>query len=301
MHVPWFVIVLAAAGLLYFAGLSSWYARSCKRQRGKLESAHGELQATRNELAESARLASLGTLIAGVTHEISTPLGAIRSNRDTLHRVVDKLHDVLADGRVSEAETIEVERLTKAIAGIVEVDEMAVARISEQVRTLRTFGSGGGGEMETLDVNQALEDAVVLLRHELKNRIDVKRELGHIPAIACYPGQINQVLLNLLLNACQAIEGPGTITVRTSGGEDDVRIEIEDTGVGIATDKLERVFEPGFTTKAAGRGMGLGLPISRHIIDQHGGRIEVRSREGEGSTFVVTLPVRQHAPQPTPA
>jgi two-component system NtrC family sensor kinase len=286
-----FLVVLGVV-LVALTAMTVWYARGWRRARIELESARQQSDEAKKELVGASRLVSLGTLLAGVTHEISTPLGAIRSNRDMLRRVVDKLEAVLADGRVTDDEIPTVAKLAGAISGIVEVDELALERITGQVRTLRTFGCGEAEEPESYDVNRALADAITLLRHRIKNRIAVETDLDAIPEIECYPARINQVLLNLLLNACQAIEGEGTIRLRTRESDGEVSIEIEDTGVGIPPEMIERLFKPGFTTKSEGLGMGLGLPISRQIVESHGGRIEVRSQPGEGSTFTVALPVK---------
>ncbi len=286
------LLIVLAVVLAALAGMTLWYARAARRGRSELEEAQERIRAAEEELIGAARLVSLGSLVAGVTHEISTPLGAIHSNRDMLRRVVDKLETVLADGRVTDEEIPQVAKLAGAISGIVEVDELALERITGQVRTLRAFGCGETEEPQSYDVNQALADAVTLLRHEIKNRIAIERDLGDIPRIECHPAQINQVLLNIILNACQAIEGEGTIRLRSheSGGE--VTVEIADSGAGIPEERLERIFKPGFTTKTGGAGMGLGLPISLHIVEKHGGRIDVRSQLGEGTTFEVVLPVQ---------
>jgi two-component system NtrC family sensor kinase len=286
------LLIVLAAVLVGLAGMTRWYARAYRRGRSELEGARERVRGAEEELVGAARLVSLGTLVAGVTHEISTPLGAIRSNRDMLRRVVDKLEAVLADGRVTEDEIPQVAKLAGAISGIVEVDELALERITGQVRTLRTFGCGETEEPQSYDVNQALTDAVTLLRHEIKNRVTIERDLGDIPHIECHPAQINQVLLNILLNACQAISGKGTIGLRTREADGDVTVAISDSGAGIPEERMDRIFKPGFTTKSEGVGMGLGLPISRHIVQKHGGRIDVQSQPGEGTTFMVVLPVR---------
>ena len=221
-----------------------------------------------------------------------SPLGAIRSNRDMLRRVVDRLEAVLADGVVTDEEIPQVAKLAGAISGIVEVDELALERITGQVRTLRAFGCGETEQPQTYDVNQALRDAITLLRHEVKNRIEVEMDLGEIPNIECHPAQINQVLLNLILNACQAIVGRGTIRLTSREADGTVIVEVSDSGPGIPDERLDKIFKPGFTTKSEGVGMGLGLPISLHIAEKHGGRIDVRSEPGAGATFLLVLPVR---------
>ena len=284
------LLVLLGVVLFGLACMTIWYARACRRAGRALDAAREQVRGAEEDLIGAARLVSLGTLVAGVTHEIGTPLGAIHGNRDMLRRVADRLEAILADGRVTDDEIPQLAKLANAISGIVEVDELAIERITDQVRTLRLFAHGESEEPESYDLNQALADAVTLLRHEMKNRITIERDLGDIPPVECHPARINQVLLNILLNACQAIEHRGTIRLRSreSGGE--VSIEISDTGAGIPEDRLEKIFEGGFSTRSGGAGMGLGLPISLDIVRQHGGRIDVRSTPGEGSTFTVVLP-----------
>lgn len=286
------LLVILGLILAALAGATLYYARAARQARIGLQAAEERTRTAEEELVGASRLMSLGALVAGVTHEVSTPLGAIRSNRDMLRRVVDKLEAVLADGVVTDEEIPEVAKLAGAISGIVEVDELALERITGQVRTLRTFGCGETEEPQSYDVNQALRDAVTLLRHEVKNRITVDTEFGDIPSIECHPAQINQVLLNILLNACQAIDGKGTIRLESREDDGRVSVSITDTGPGISEERLENIFKPGFTTKSRGVGMGLGLPISLHIVQKHGGRIDVVSQAGAGTTFTVVLPVQ---------
>lgn len=285
------LLVMLGVILVVLAGATLYYARAARRALTGLQTAEDRISSAEDELVGASRLISLGALVAGVTHEVSTPLGAIRSNRDMLRRVVDKLEAVLADGVVTDEEIPQVAKLAGAISGIVEVDELALERITDQVRTLRTFGCGETEEPQSYDVNQALRDAVTLLRHEVKNRIAVDTDLGEIPAIECHPAQINQVLLNMLLNACQAIDGKGTIRLGSREDDGEVLVSIADTGPGIPEERLEKIFKPGFTTKSEGVGMGLGLPISLQIVKKHGGRIDVLSQSGVGTTFTVALPV----------
>jgi signal transduction histidine kinase len=141
----------------------------------------------------------------------------------------------------------------------------------------------------------SIDAALVILGHELRDRIDVVRDWGDVPPVQCYPQEIGQVFMNLLVNAAQAIDGRGTITIRTRVAGSCAQIEIDDTGSGIAAEHVDRIFEPGFTTKGERVGMGLGLLIARQVIDRHRGRIAVRSEPGRGSTFSVQLPLRLDA------
>ena len=145
--------------------------------------------------------------------------------------------------------------------------------------------------MKEADLHDGLDSTLTLVHHELKNRVEIRRDYGDIPPVLCYPSRLNQVFLNLLVNASHAIDGEGRITIRTLHTNNTVVVEIQDSGRGMPEDILPHIFESGFTTKAEGEGTGLGLAISRQIVDDHGGQIEVASLQGEGTTFRVILPV----------
>jgi two-component system NtrC family sensor kinase len=244
------------------------------------------------EAVNAARLATLGMLLAGVAHELNTPLGALGSNHDVLKRALRRLQDILADEVVEPSELDEVRRIVRALDGIMRVNDLAVERVTALVESLRGFGRPDRAEVDVVDVHEGIDAALTLLRHRMKDRIEVVREYGAPPRVECLPQQLNQVFMNLLLNASQAIPGRGTITIRTAAEGDGVRIDIEDTGTGMPESLLERIFEPGFTTKGNRVGMGLGLLITRQVVDRHGGRLSVRSVPGAGATFTVWLPSR---------
>ena len=159
------------------------------------------------------------------------------------------------------------------------------------VRRLRSFARLDEAELQTVNINEGIEDTLALIHHEIKHGIEIVRDFGDIPMIACYAGQLNQVFLNLLINARQAMSGKGKIGIKTSVVDSRLVIEICDTGSGIATDRLERVFDPGYTTKGVGVGTGLGLSICYQIIQSHHGEIKVASTVGEGTTFTIRLPM----------
>ncbi len=242
------------------------------------------------DLLTSARASTLRDLVAGVAHEINTPLGALASNHDVTRRALDRLQVILEDEVVDPDELVEVRRIVRAVDGVQETNALAVERMKGIVANLRTFGRPDRSEIDRLDVHGILESAVALLRHRLEGRIVVERDFGGTGPIECYPGQLSQVFMNLLVNAAQAIPDEGTIRIRTRNEEDGVVVSVEDTGVGIPPQNLERLFEPGFTTKGSRVGMGIGLLISREIVSRHGGRIDVTSTPGSGSTFSVHLP-----------
>jgi len=180
----------------------------------------------------------------------------------------------------------------KAVEGARSVISTGAERVKEIVTRLRAFARLDEAEQDRVDIHEGLESTLTLVHHELKNRIQVHKDYGTIPRITCYPNQINQVFMNILVNASQAIAGTGDIFIKTFEQDGHVIVEIRDTGKGIPTKNLDRIFDPGFTTKGAGVGTGLGLSIVYQIIDDHNGKIEIDSDVGRGTTFRIILPIR---------
>ena len=241
------------------------------------------------QLVQSEKMAALGNLVAGIAHEINTPVGAIRSSRDTLNRALDKLMESL-QSQASYQENRGLNNALKVIEDASRVIETGSDRVARIVRSLRSFARLDEGEMMEADIHEGLEDTLMLINHDLENRVDVTRNFGDVPSIICYPSRLNQVFLNILVNAVQAIEDTGEITISTFQKGDQVHVAIKDNGVGISDEALEKVFEPGFTTRGGRIGMGLGLSICYQIVQDHAGEIQVESKIGEGSTFTVILP-----------
>ena len=264
-----------------------------KRVLEDLEKANQHLRDTQAQLVQSEKMASLGMLVAGIAHEINTPIGAVNSMHNTLVRAVNKLKNELeivcdADG-IDDAK---VRENLKIIGEANRVIESGTERVTTIVRRLRSFARLDEAELKEADIHEGLEDTLTLIHHEIKHDIKVNRNYGEIPLIACYPGRLNQVFMNLLINARQAIKDKGEITITTYKRKDRVFIEIRDTGVGIPADKLDKVFDPGFTTKGVGVGTGLGLSICYQIIQDHHGEIQVKSEVGKGTTFTIILPTK---------
>ena len=257
-----------------------------------------ELEATRRALAEaqaqllrSEKLAALGMLVAGIAHEINTPIGAVRSMHETTVRAVAKLRSALAH----ELPDYEHRPKISAVLTILEDSNRVVAegtqRVIEIVRRVRSFARLDEAALQEIDLNTRIEDTLTLVHHELKHRVRVHRDFGTLPPLACYPGRLGQVFLNLLMNARQAILEDGDIYVTTWAEHGSACVSIRDTGQGIAPEHLPQLFEPGFTTKGDGVGTGLGLSIVRQIIDEHQGSIDVESTLGEGATFSFRIPL----------
>jgi signal transduction histidine kinase len=266
-----------------------------ERQRQRQELAHANLELSRSQarLVQQAKMASLGQLVAGVAHEINTPLGAVVSNNDLFLRCFARLRD-RARGLGLHADPV-LERDLAAVEELSEVTRTACARITGIVRELRTFARLDEADRKTIDLHEGIESTLLLLAHMIKGRIDVRKEYGPLPAIECHPNQLNQVFMNLLVNACHAIQdngGEGRITITTSHDARQRRVHVAfaDSGGGIPPENLSRIFDPGFTTKGAGVGTGLGLSICYQIVEAHGGEIAVESQVGKGTTFVVSLP-----------
>lgn len=240
----------------------------------ELKSAMKELKETQIQLINSEKMASLGQLVAGVAHEINTPVASIKSNNGIVAKLLGSIED--AD-------------LREMLTDINEIDKEAVNRISNIVTSLKKFVRLDEAELQEADINKELDLTLELIRHETKNRINVVKNYGEIPTIRCFPNMLNQVFTNILINACQAIDGQGTITITTEYRSKKLVVKIKDTGKGIPQNQLSKIFSAGFTTKGIGVGTGLGLAICSKIIEKHKGKITVNSEVGKGSEFVITL------------
>ncbi len=241
-------------------------------------------------LLHASGLATLGSMVAGVAHEIKTPLSAIRGNNEVLETVAERVRDRLGV-LASEHPDLksECEETCEVLDDSVRTNKLAIERLLEIVKGASNIARVDDGK-EVLDIRAGIDSSLILLAHEVKGRIEVIREFADVPDCECCPGQICQVLLNLLVNASQAIEGRGTIRIRTWEDNDTVRVAISDDGPGISEEVQERIFDAGFTTKSSEQGSGLGLSISRRIVQNHGGSLEVKSRPGTGTTFTMSLP-----------
>ncbi|UCF04701.1 MAG: PAS domain S-box protein [bacterium] len=257
-----------------------------------LEEANRHIKETQAQLVQSEKMASLGMLVAGIAHEINTPIGAVSSMHDTLMRSMDNLKNAIEE-QCSPGDEIpsKIRAALQIIDDSNKVIRTGAERVINIVRRLRSFARLDEAELKTVDVHEGLEDTLTLVHHELKHDVTVVKDYGDVPPIPVFPGRLNQVFLNILVNARQAIKGKGTITITTAVKSGNVHISIKDTGVGIAREHLEKVFDPGFTTKGVGVGTGLGLSICYQIVQDHHGAITVESEIGKGTTFTIVLPL----------
>ena len=232
-----------------------------------------ELNETQLQLINSEKMASLGQLIAGVAHEINTPMAAIKSNNEIYAKLIDKIND---------------EKLSELFKNINSTDKEAIKKINNLVVSLKTFVRLDEAEQQEADINKELDIILNLIRHETKKGIQVIKHYGEIPMINCYPNMLNQVFMNILVNACQAIEKEGIIEISTSYADNELKVSIKDNGKGM--ENTDKIFDAGYTTKGVGVGTGLGLAISQKIVMKHKGKISVKSKPNIGSEFIITIP-----------
>jgi len=243
------------------------------------------------QLAQSEKMASLGLLVAGLAHEINTPLGAIHSNNDTVSRSIEKIRQILeGQENLTSADRQRVQQLVGILREVCQNNALATERMISVVGSLKNFARVDEAEFKKADLHEGIESTLTIVQHQLKNRIRVEKQYGNIPLVECQPNRLNQVFMNLLVNASQSIPDQGAITIRTARKGDSIEISISDTGVGIPPENVSKVFDPGFTTKGLGVGTGLGLSICYKIIEEHQGKIDVESGD-QGTTFTITLPL----------
>jgi len=255
------------------------------KQKNELEDALIKLKDAQIQLIQSEKMASVGRLIAGIAHEINTPIGALKSNCELL----TKKSIPLTGKKIEDAELKSFIDLYMQLDGI---NEEAVKRVSNLVKALKNFLHPDDAHYKQTDIHENLNSTLLLLRHEFKNRIIIIEDYSELPAVNCFPDLLNQVFMNILLNSAQSIVEAGEITIKTEylRVTDSVRITISDTGKGIEQDNLEKIFDPGFTTKGVGVGTGLGLSISYKIIEKHKGKISVHSQVNRGTSFIIEIP-----------
>ena len=275
-------------------------------ERARQEELIKKLAQVHGQLLQSEKMASIGQLAAGVAHEINNPIGFINSNLSSLRRYVEDLFKVVSayeagEGELKAETRAAMDKLKQeidicflredAITLLMESME-GMQRVKSIVQNLKDFARVGESERLCANLEECLDSTLNMVNNELKLKATVVKAYAGIPDIECIPSQLNQVFMNLLINAAQAIETHGIITLRTGREGDKVWVEVQDTGTGIRPEHLDRIFDPFFTTKAIGKGTGLGLALSYGIVQKHEGEISVKSELGVGSVFRVTLPIQ---------
>lgn len=281
-----------------------------------LSGALKELRASQTQLIQSEKMASLGQMVAGVAHEINTPLGYARSNASIVRGSLKDIRDISAAHgkalRLMTSETATDDEIAQALeeaqkhSAAINAEELVddldtllgdadhgLLQITELVASLKNFSRVDRSRNDMFNINEGIDSALKIGQNLLKNRVEVVKTYGDLPEIECSPSQLNQVFLNLITNGAQAIEGEGKIFIHTTREEQGVAIRVLDTGCGMSQEVRERIFEPFFTTKPVGKGTGLGLSIVYRIIEDHAGQIDVKSSPGKGSEFIIRLPLRQ--------
>ncbi|UCE18787.1 MAG: GHKL domain-containing protein [Gemmatimonadota bacterium] len=263
-----------------------------KEEKNRLQQLLEELQLTQAKLVQSEKMAALGKLVAGVVHEINTPIGTINSVTDISNRSVNNILEIMNKGQFHNEvkNNKQLQNSLQALKAASPATTAATERITTIINSLKSFSRLDETSFQKTDVHNSLESILTLLEHELKDHINIAKEYGDIPEIACHSGEINQVFMNLLMNAVQAIEKKGTITIRTVHENSKVCVQIADTGIGISPGRIQKLFDPSFSKKGSRVKAGIGLFTSYNIIQKHRGEIKVESEIGKGSTFTVILP-----------
>jgi signal transduction histidine kinase len=276
----------------------------------ELTALNEQLSMAQAQLLQSEKLASIGQLAAGVAHEINNPISFVFSNFGTLQTYVASLLRVLARYEAAEPfiadadvargiadlrEQVDLAFLQEDILALMAESRDGIERVRKIVQDLKDFSRVDAHQQwQWADLHQGIDSTLNIVNNEVKYKADVVKEYGAIPEVECLPSQINQVIMNIVVNGAQAIEGRrGRITIRTGASGGNVWIEIADNGCGIPQAIQSRIFDPFFTTKPIGTGTGLGLSLSYGIIQKHRGRIDMQSEEGVGTTFRIELPIRQ--------
>ncbi len=290
------------------------FQKELEEKNRSLRNLLNELANTQNQLVQAEKMASLGTLTAGIAHEINNPINAVNSSSITLDRLVRKLISFTTfclksiekgENNISQMidtfkEEIEYDELIEGVKQLTGIIINGAERTTRIIESLKIFTHLDQAEKKSADIHKNIESTLALLHHRIKDKITIERQYGNIPPILCYPGKLNQVFMNLLTNAIDSLSekddrtGTLTITIKTEKVLKDeiehLQITISDTGSGIRPEIVNRLFEPFFSTKNVGEGSGLGLSISHGIIKNHKGKIDVRSELGKGTSFIITIP-----------
>ncbi|GMU44669.1 MAG: sensor histidine kinase [Xanthomonadales bacterium] len=318
------ILLVACLGVGAYAGLLKKQLASSQSRVVQGAAELEKMQQSQAQVIHTTKLASLGQMIAGVAHEMNTPIGFVKSNVEVVRELLGEHREIVAkclkgfetmlavdltNPQMHEPMRRALAKVRAALAGderLRDGDELlkdsvdGLVQIANLVKNLKGFARVDRDGMDLLDLNECIESALTIAGHQLRDRIEVVRELGQLPKIHGVASQINQVLLNLITNAAQAMGDSGTLTLVSRRSGDQVEIDVGDTGGGIPDEVLPKIFDPFFTTKPVGEGTGLGLSIVHKIVQSHGGTIKVRTAPKKGSTFTISFPV-DHALLKQPA
>lgn len=272
----------------------------------EVQNAYSELRKAQAQILQQEKMASIGQLAAGVAHEINNPMGFITSNIRMFEKYLVKLIEFIStqSDSISQlnsnkpVETVEAKRASLKIDYIIKdsadllIESLQGAeRVIKIVQDLKNFSSVDATGESLSDINSGIEDTLSIMNNEFRDGINIHKDLGIIPKTVCSQGQLNQVFVNILLNAVQSIENLGEISVKSWFGDGKIFVSFSNTGAGITKEHLPKIFDPFFTTKAVGKGQGLGLTVAYDIVKKHGGDITVDSEVGKGATFTISIPV----------
>jgi len=265
-----------------------------KEEKDQLQQLLEELERTQAQLVQSEKMAALGKLVAGIVHELNTPVGTINSTADTLSRSITHIVEEI-EGSPSLDSVKNNRQFQNSVNALRDSNPVTLAaseRITRIVGSLKAFAHLDEATYQKADLHEGLENTLTLLEHDFRDKIEVIRDYGEISKVACNPGEINQVFMNLLQNAAEAIKDRGTIRIRTFEEQGNIHVRVSDTGSGISPRRRERLFDHTFAKKGSRMKAGLGLFTSANIVQKHNGRIEVESEVGKGSSFTVILPIQ---------
>jgi signal transduction histidine kinase len=281
-------LLCAVASQIALAIENARFFDALKRTNEELEQIVEErtaaLRETQLKLSQTEKMAALSRLVAGVAHEINNPLGALKSNLDLLMQTFDRV--AAGTDRPEEQST-----LFESMTSLGQTSLQACSRIGAVVRSLTAFVRLDQAEFKPASLNDGIQTVLQLMGPSVRQGVSITTRLGDLPEIPCYPALLNQALMHLIENACQAIRQSGDVTIETSRQGDDAVIRIRDTGCGIPKEHLPRIFEPGFTTKGVGVGVGMGLAVARRVVEEHHGTIQVESEVGQGCLVTIHLPL----------
>ena len=277
-----------------------------EKQKAELNETLCHLTQAQTQLVQSEKMASLGQVTAGVAHELNNPLNLfstsvkpLQRNMENLITILNKYDSLIKENKL-DAVVSEVEKYKQSVDFAYLIDETknllkgineGASRSEIIVSGLRTFSRMDENEFKAVNIHEGIDSTLLLLSNKLKDRITVHKDYGDIPMVDGLPGKLNQVFMNILSNSIMAIEGEGDIYIKTERTDNLARISIKDSGEGMSDETREHIFEPFFTTRAVGQGTGLGLSITYSIIEEHHGSINVKSKPGKGSEFIITLPL----------